>query len=87
MDTPNIKHPDLYSEIVAYCEANGVRPTRFGKDALGDPAFLNSLERGRELRAAVPNSVKVAAGGQSLQFYNAISGGRYRSASGPASAR
>ena len=50
MDTPSIKHPDLYSEIVAYCEANGVKPTRFGKDALGDPAFLNSLERGRELR-------------------------------------
>lgn len=50
MDTPCIKHPDLYAEIVAYCGANGVKPSRFGKEALGDPAFIRTLEQGRELR-------------------------------------
>lgn len=50
MDTTDIKHPDLYAEIVAYCDARGMKPSRFGKDALGDPAFVATLRRGRELR-------------------------------------
>ena len=52
--------------------------------ALVDEAEIALRRMSRELRAAVPNSVKVAAGGQSLQFYNAVAGGRYRAASGPA---
>lgn len=39
----------------------------------------NALRRmGRDIRAAVPNSVRVLGAGQGLQLYNAVSGARYR---------
>lgn len=58
MSTPSIKHPDLHAEIVAYCRARGIKPSRFGQDALGDPAFIRSLERGRELRRGTIAAVR-----------------------------
>jgi len=53
-----IKHPDLYAEILAFCEARGVAKTRFGKDALRDPAFMATLEAGRELRRDTIEAVR-----------------------------
>lgn len=54
----DIKHPELYADILAYIEARGIKRTRFGKDALRDPAFLNDLERGRELRRDTITAVR-----------------------------
>ena len=53
-----IKHPDLYAEIMAYCRARGIKPSRFGQDALGDPAFIRTLQRGRELRRDTVSAVR-----------------------------
>ena len=58
MDTPNIKHPDLYAEIVAYCAARNVPRSRFGTEALNDPGFVNDLEAGRELRRGTIDAVR-----------------------------
>ncbi len=52
------KHPDLHAEILAFCAARGVSKTRFGKDALRDPAFLATLEAGRELRRGTIEAVR-----------------------------
>lgn len=55
---PTIKHPDLYAEIMAFCAARGVAKTRFGKDALRDPAFIATVEAGRELRRDTIEAVR-----------------------------
>lgn len=49
MDTKNPTHPIL-EEIAAFCEARGMAETTFGKKAMGDPSFVASLRRGRDLR-------------------------------------
>lgn len=36
------------AEIEAFIAKNGIAPTRFGKDAVGDPKFVFDLRRGRE---------------------------------------
>lgn len=43
-------HPELAKEVAAYLEANGMATTTFGVRALGDPALIDTLRRGRELR-------------------------------------
>jgi MSHA biogenesis protein MshO len=52
------------------------------RTALVDDAEIALRRMGREIRAAVPNSVRVqnAGGAFTLQFYRAVSGGRYRAA-------
>jgi MSHA biogenesis protein MshO len=45
----------------------------------------SALERmAREVRAALPNSVRVSAGGTALELFHVADGGRYRAASGGA---
>lgn len=44
--------PTLLRAIELYCERTGISPTRFGRDAIGDPMLLRDLHRGRELRPA-----------------------------------
>jgi hypothetical protein len=39
----------LLSDIVAYCEAQGMKPTRFGELALNDKPFVSQLENGRRV--------------------------------------
>ncbi len=51
MDTTFPKHPDLAREVAAFLTAKGMRPTRFGKLAVGDPSLIASLIAGRELRS------------------------------------
>lgn len=58
MDTPRTKHPDLYAEIMAYCDARDVSKSRFGSEALNDPAFVTDLEGGRELRRNTVDAVR-----------------------------
>ena len=40
----------LLRAIEVYLERTGTPPTRFGREALGDPRLIRDLHRGRELR-------------------------------------
>ena len=40
----------LLRAIELYLERTGKTPTRFGKEALGDPMLLRDLREGRQLR-------------------------------------
>ena len=42
----------LLSAIERYLRKSGVPPTRFGRDAVGDPQLVSDLRRGREPREA-----------------------------------
>lgn len=39
----------LLNDIRAFCDANHIKPTRFGEMALNDTAFVHKLERGRRV--------------------------------------
>lgn len=47
----------LLSVIEKYLRRTGVPPTRFGREAVGDPRFVDDLRRGREPRAATVSRV------------------------------
>lgn len=40
----------LLSMIERYLTESGIPPSRFGRDAVGDPGFVSTLRRGREPR-------------------------------------
>ena len=40
----------LLKEVEKYLRQNGTAPTRFGRDALGDPRFVFDLRNGRDPR-------------------------------------
>lgn len=40
---------DLLTEIQVFCEAHGIKPTRFGELALNDKPFIAQLESGRRV--------------------------------------
>lgn len=42
----------LLSAIEKYLRRTNMPPTRFGREAVGDPRFVGDLRRGREPRAA-----------------------------------
>ena len=46
------KEPAVYllREVEKFLRQRGVTPTRFGRDALGDPRFVFDLRKGREPR-------------------------------------
>lgn len=39
--------PDLLTEIRRFLAAHKLAPSRFGRDAAGDPRFVSDLEKGR----------------------------------------
>lgn len=41
---------DLLRSINRYLEASGVKPSRFGREAVGDPRFVFDLRNGRSVR-------------------------------------
>jgi hypothetical protein len=47
----------LLRRIETYLRRSGTRPTRFGRDAIGDPCFVFDLRDGREPRAATISRV------------------------------
>ena len=53
-----IPHPDLLAEIRQFCADRAMAPTRFGKEALSDPAFVSNLEAGRECRRSTIQRVR-----------------------------
>ena len=50
-NAPN-PHDDLIAEIEAFCATRNMALTRFGSEAVNDPAFVASLRNGRECRRA-----------------------------------
>ena len=38
---------DFSDEVEAFLKAAAMRPSRFGRDALGDPGFVAELRQGR----------------------------------------
>ena len=48
----------LLWEIEKFLRASQVAPTRFGRDAVGDPRFVFDLRRGREPRAGTVERVR-----------------------------
>lgn len=57
MDQLFPNHPIL-SEIEAFCAARGMKPCTFGKLAMGDPSFVPSLRKGRDLRGRTAEAVR-----------------------------
>ena len=47
----------LLRRIETYLRRSATPPTRFGRDALGDPRFVFDLREGREPRAATVERV------------------------------
>jgi hypothetical protein len=47
----------LLSTIERYLRQSGLTASRFGRDAMGDPGFVQALRRGREPRAATVRRV------------------------------
>ena len=43
----------LLHAIERHLRQTGIKPARFGREAVGDPRFVFDLRRGREPRAAV----------------------------------
>ena len=48
----------LLREIEKFLRSEEVAPTRFGRDAVGDPRFVFDLRRGREPRAGTVKRVR-----------------------------
>ena len=47
----------LLSSIEKYLRHSGTPPTRFGREAVGDPRFVLDLRKGREPREATVHRV------------------------------
>ena len=45
MDIPS--ETDILNSIDLFLERHGMAPSRFGRDATGDPQLINSIRRGR----------------------------------------
>lgn len=50
--------PTLLSEIEAFLARTGMKPTVFGKRAVGDPRFVFDLRDGRECRSKTGRRVR-----------------------------
>ena len=38
---------DFAAEVAVFLRQSGMKPSRFGRDALGDPGFVAALNKGR----------------------------------------
>jgi len=52
----------LLREVEKFLRQNGVAPTRFGRDALGDPRFVFDLRNGRDPRPQTAERVRAYLG-------------------------
>jgi hypothetical protein len=48
----------LLRTIERHLRQTGIAPTRFGRDAVGDPRFVDDLRRGREPRRVTEQRVR-----------------------------
>ena len=49
-DMENVADKQLLEQIEAFLIRNGMNKTTFGKGAMNDPAFVDTVRNGRELR-------------------------------------
>jgi hypothetical protein len=54
----------LLREIEPFLRRSGMAPTRFGREAVGDPRFVFDLRRGREPRGETERRVRHFLKGQ-----------------------
>lgn len=59
-----VMHPELLSEILAFCQAQSLSKADFGKNHMGDPRFVYDIEAGRECRRATVLKVKAIIEGE-----------------------
>jgi hypothetical protein len=55
---PSLQSPNLRIAISAALKRHGIPPTRFGRDAVGDPRFVLDLRNGREPRPKMEQRVR-----------------------------
>ena len=48
----------LLREVEKFIRSQDIAPTRFGRDAVGDPRFVFDLRRGREPRPSTVDRVR-----------------------------
>ena len=48
---------EFREQVEAFMPAHGFKPTEFGRQAVGDPAFVLALRRGRSPRLATADKV------------------------------
>ncbi|MBK8909161.1 MAG: hypothetical protein IPM60_15130 [Rhodospirillales bacterium] len=53
-----IVHPDLLSDIAAYCARQNMTRSAFGLAAVRDPRLVFDIEEGRELRSRTVERVR-----------------------------
>ena len=58
--TKLVAHPELLSQIEAFCAEFGIAESALGKDALGDPNYVSDLRAGRESRMATREAITAA---------------------------
>lgn len=51
------EHDALLSDVEAFLSLFDMTPTKFGRDAIGDPQFVFDLREGRECRRATRTKV------------------------------
>jgi hypothetical protein len=49
---------DILSEVAVFLSAQGMKDSRFGREAVGDPTFVGTLRAGREPRRATVEKVR-----------------------------
>jgi hypothetical protein len=49
---------EITNEIAMFLSAHSMKDSRFGREALGDPAFVSNLKTGREPRRATVEKVR-----------------------------
>lgn len=58
MNTPTPTHPELLSDILAFCAKRGMPKSVFGREAVRDASLIPDLIGGRELRRATIAKVR-----------------------------
>jgi hypothetical protein len=58
MIDPDIPHPDLLSDILAFCAKRGMKRSAFGLEAIKDRSLVTQIEAGRELRRKTVNRIR-----------------------------
>lgn len=49
---------NMEHEIAAFCRKHGIPDSRFGREAMNDPAFVYSLREGRDLKVSTVNKLR-----------------------------
>lgn len=56
-DMKTATHPDLLSQIKAFCDARDMTPTEFGRRSINDQNLVFDLEKGRDIRLSTQRRI------------------------------